>query len=95
MNATTDVERREDEVDEGSGDDGRQNTDGPWTLRVVVSDPNDEGDGERDRDRVDNGVDTDNGDDNLVEVLVVTTVFLSFMTRFIRIRPIKGDLRRW
>jgi hypothetical protein len=90
MNATTDVERREDEVDDGTGEDGRQDKDGSRSLRVV-SDPGDDEEG----DRVDNnGVDTDNGDDNAVEVLVVTTVCLSFMTRFIRIRPIKSDLKR-
>jgi len=90
MNATTDVEGSEDEVDDdGSGDDGRQDDkDGSRSVRVVF-DPGDTTDG---GDRADNGVDDT---DVAVEVLVVTTVVcLSFMTRFIRIRPIRSDLER-
>lgn len=89
MNATTDVEGSEDEVDDdGSGDDGRQDDkDGSRSVRVVF-DPGDPDGG----DRADNGVDDT---DVAVEVLVVTTVVcLSFMTRFIRIRPIRSDLER-
>jgi hypothetical protein len=96
MNATTGVER-DDGFDGPGDDDGRQVGDnGPRSLRVVF-DPNDGDDGDGDEDDGDRVAlgrgadDDDDGDNNDVEVLVVTTVLLSFMTRYIRFRPINSD----